>query len=105
MYNACFESGDIPNEWKRARVTPIHKNGDKQALSNYRPISVLSHVMKIFEKALHSQLYPYLTANGLVSPNQSGFRPLHSTSTVLFDVNDYLLHNIEMGHNNGSALP
>ena len=98
MYNACFESGDIPNEWKRARVTPIHKNGDKQALSNYRPISVLSHVMKIFEKALHSQL----TANGLVSPNQSGFRPLHSTCTVLFDVNDYLLHNIEMGHITGA---
>ena len=58
--------------------------------------------MKIFEKALHSQLYPYVTAIGLISPNQSGFRPLHSTSTVLFDVNDYLLHNIEMGHVTGA---
>ena len=40
--------------------------------------------------------------NGLISPHQSGFRPFHSTSTVLCDVNDYLLHNIEMGHITGA---
>lgn len=97
IFNTSLRTGCIPKEWKKARVTPLYKNGSKQEIFNYRPISVLPHIMKILEKAVHSQLYKYFIDNELLSSLQSGFRPLHSTNSVLIDVNEYLLRNIEEG--------
>ena len=59
IFNTSLRTGCIPKDWKRARVTPLFKSGSKQEFSNYRPISVLPHIMKILEKAIHSQLYSF----------------------------------------------
>lgn len=97
IYNLSLKSGSIPTEWKSATVTPIHK-GDKTCdPTNYRPISVLPAVMKIFEKAVHRQLYDHLLQNDILSPCQSGFRQHHSTSTALVDLTDFILKNIDNG--------
>ena len=51
-------------------------------VNNYRPISVLSVIAKVFEKIVFKQFYEYLSHNNLLSQNQSGFRPRHSTLTA-----------------------
>ena len=59
-------NGIYPSDWKLAKVTPIFKNGSKTALNNYRPISVIPAVAKIFEKIIYDQLYNYLIINLLI---------------------------------------
>ena len=85
----------FPNEWKLARVTPIYKKGKKDDMDNYRPISVISVVAKIFEKLIFEQLYEYLNNNNLITASQSGFRSLHSTLTALIEATDKWSINID----------
>ena len=84
----------FPNDWKLARVTPIFKKGKKDDMDNYRLISVISVVAKIFEKLIFEQLYEYLHNNNLTA-SQSGFRSLHSTLTALIEVTDKWSINID----------
>ena len=84
-----------------AKVSPIFKNGFKSDLNNYRPISVIPTVAKIFEKIIYDQLYQYLNENGLLNSGQSGFRSLHSTLTALLETNDNWCVNIDRGLLNG----
>ena len=92
LHTSCF-----PNDWKLAKINPIHKDGDKYDVNNYRPISVLPVLSKIIERAVHDQLYHFLTKNGVLNPCQSGFRRNHSTATTLIDVSDYILNNMNKG--------
>ena len=73
------KSGIYVNDWKWARVTPVYKSEDKSKCENYRPISILSIVSKVFEKEVFRQMYTYLNESNLLSKYQSGFRPQHST--------------------------
>ena len=99
--NLSLSGSTFPDEWKKAKVTPIFKSGDKSDVGNYRPISVLPIVSKIIERAVHDQLYAYLTNANLLSNAQSGFRSNHSTSTTLHDVQDYILNNMDDGYATG----
>ena len=92
LHTSCF-----PNDWKLGKVTPIHKEGDKYDVNNYRPISVLPVLSKIIERAVHDQLYSFLTDNNILNSCQSGFRRNHSTSSSLIDVSDYILQNMNQG--------
>ena len=77
------DTGVVPREWKKAQVVLIFKSGDISSLNNYRPISILPIVSKIIERAVHQQLSEFLDVNQLLHPNQSNFRPKHSTATAL----------------------
>ena len=83
LINNSITTGHVPKGLTKARVIPIYKTGDMSTPGNYRPISVLSVVSKILEKAVHFQLCGFLNKNEILYPNQSGFRPLHSTATAL----------------------
>ena len=83
IFNTSFESSKFPNDWKTARVTPNFKDGCKSDKSNYRPISILPVISRLFEKFVFNQLYHYLDRNGLLSFDQSDFRRLYSTVTCL----------------------
>ena len=61
LLNNCMRSGIFPNELKIARVIPLYKSGDKSDITNYRPISLLPVLSKIFEKLIHSRLTKFLT--------------------------------------------
>ena len=102
--NLSLCTSKFPADWKKAKVTPIFKAGDKTEVGNYRPISVLPIVSKIIERAVHNQLYSYLTSNGLLCDNQSGFRANHSTTTTLLDVEDYILNNMNEGRATGAIF-
>lgn len=78
-----FEQGVVPNQLKKANITPIFKSGDPSIFSNYRPISVLPVFSKIFERLLHSRLLKYLTDKNIITDSQFGFRKKYSTELAL----------------------
>ena len=88
IFNKIISTGIFRTDWKLAKVTPIFKKGRKDDMNNYRPISVISVVAKIFEKLIFEQLYEYLNNNNLISASESGFRTLHSTLTALIEAVD-----------------
>ena len=100
IFDKSIHSGIFPADWKLARVSPIFKKGDKTDRNNYRPISVISAVAKIFEKAIYDQLYEYLNENSLLSSCQSGFRSLHRTLTALIEATNDWSINIDRGNLN-----
>ena len=100
IFNLVISTGIIPKDWKSARVTPIFKADSKVDPANYRPISVLPVIGKLFEKAIFNQVYTYLNDNKLLSKYQSGFRPMHSTLTALIDITDNWYLNIDNGLTN-----
>jgi len=94
IYNLSLESGIVPTDWKTANVVPIFKEGDPSDPGNYRPISLTSQFMKIFEKCVNNELDSYLSENEIYCTEQSGFRKKHSTATALIDVSEHLLWNV-----------
>ena len=101
VFKCCIDAEIFPNEWKIAKVTPLFKKGFKRELGNYRPISVLPLVSKIFEKIIYRQLYDYLQDNSLLNTYQSGFRSMHSTLTALLETTNNWSINIDNGLLNG----
>ena len=97
IFNSSLKSSKFTADWKPAWVTPIFNEGDKSDKSNYRPIPVLPVVSRLFEKLVFNQSYQYLDRNGLLSPNQSGFRRLHSTLTCLLKSTDDWFTGLDSG--------
>ena len=88
ILNLSISKGVYPDSLKIARVSPIFKKGVKSDPSNYRPISVLSLINKVFEKVLHSRLYSYLHKYDKLYEYQFGFREGHSTNHALTEITD-----------------
>ena len=83
IINCSIASSCFPTQWKCAAIKPLHKGGDRAVPSNYRPISILPVSSKLLERHIHLQLSGHLNSNSLLFPFQSGFRPSHSTQTLL----------------------
>ena len=87
IINDCILNCNIPEEWKSAVVTPLYKSkGDKNEINNYRGISVISPVAKIFEKVLATQIIKYLDDYKILCDDQHGFRNSHSCETALHKI-------------------
>ena len=71
-FNCCLECQEVPDRWKESDLIIIHKKGDKKELKNYRPISLLSQVYKIFTKIITKRLERKLDENQ--TREQAGFR-------------------------------
>ena len=97
LVNSSITQSDVPQSWKHSLVHPILKSGDPCDPSNFRPISIVPVIAKIVERAVHQQLYSYLSENHLLSPNQHGFRPRHSTETALTSISDHILSAFDHG--------
>ena len=95
IVNQCLTTGIFPTAFKIAKVKPIYKKGNKSDLNNYRPISLLPTISKIFERVIHTQLYNYLSENKLLCEQQYGFRSQHSTELAAIKLVDYLTHNMD----------
>ena len=79
LFNSCMLSGIFPDELKIAKVIPLYKSGSSNLVFNYRPISILPTLSKIFEKLIHSRIYQFLEENQVIYNCQFGFRQSHST--------------------------
>ena len=83
-YNMALNTGKFPDELKIADVIPVHKKDDWTDKSNYRPISLLPSVSKIFEKLACKQLMSFMQAK--LSKYLCGFRKGYSTQYALFNL-------------------
>ena len=87
IINLSFETGVFPSALKLVKVIPIFKNkGSNQDFNNYRPISLLSNIDKIFEKLAHSRLVSFLYKFNVLYHKQFGFRKKYSTAHTLIIV-------------------
>ena len=97
LINKSLTSSHFPNQLKLAKVFPIFKNGSKSDPSNYRPISILPTISKIFEKHVNKHLLGYLNKYKLIHECQSGFRHKHSCQTALVKLIDQWMYCIDHG--------
>lgn len=89
IFQVLLLLGDVPENWRVARVVPILKKGDKLTISNYRPISITSSCCKLLEHIVSAYLNSYLAENKILSPVQHGFRKEMSTVTQLVTIHDF----------------
>ena len=104
IFNMSLLHGKFPGLLKIAKVTPIHKKGSKSDKSNYRPISILPILTKIFEKHVSDHLKSYLDSNNLLYTNQSGFRSNHSCETALTATADNWISSINSNNYVGTVF-
>ena len=93
IFNYSLKTGIFPSDWKKANVSPIFKKGNRSEVKNYRPISLLSNVSKVFERLVYNQLYTYLVEGNLLTSKNSGFKKKNSAITQLIS----LCHKIYKG--------
>ena len=103
IFNRCILLGVYPSLLKTAKVIPLYKKGQLDERSNYRPISLLMHLNKIFEKVIHQRLYNFLRKFDVLDRNQYGFRKKHSTASAIYDLIENKLKNLD-GNLNICAL-
>ena len=88
LFIKSFVSGKLPAIWKKANITPIFKKGARTLPQNYRPVSLLSVISKLFEKLIRSEMSSHLTAQKLISKDQHGFIERKSCMTNLIETLD-----------------
>ena len=96
LFNLSFETGQTPQEWRDATVTPIHKKGTKSSPTNYRPISLLPVVSKVQERVVYNRLYSHIQQH--LPTHQSGFRQCDGTELQLARINHEISAHRDSGH-------
>ena len=86
ILNLSLDSGVFPQKMKTALVIPVFKKDDNQVCNNYRRISLLSNISKIFEKLIKDTFFKFLEKNKCFFSKQFGFRNKHSTNHALIDL-------------------
>ena len=98
IINQSLVTGIFPNKLKIAKVLPLFKKDDCAVMDNYRPISLLTAISKLFEKVVFSQLYDYFRNNDLFYDSQYGFLKNHSTEFAAMELTDKVLKDIDEKH-------
>ena len=96
IINQMLKSGIFADLLKISKIVPLYKKDDDTNLSNYRPISLLPSISKIFEKVILEQLSTYLDNNNLIYKHQYGFRKHHSTEYAALHIVDYLNYKLDL---------
>jgi hypothetical protein len=86
LFNKIFQSGTFPLEWTRSIIVPLHKKGDHSLPDNYRGISLLSIVSKVYTSVLNNRLKQWSEENNIITDAQEGFRKGRSTTNHIFSL-------------------
>lgn len=90
IINCCIMRSEFPNQWKMANVIALPKVSSPNSPDDFRPISILPCMSKVFEKILESQIQSSIKRSSFISSSQSGFRNFHSTTTALLKIHNDL---------------
>lgn len=88
-------TGIFPDQLKIAKIKPVYKKDNPHIPNNYRPISLLPAVSKLFEKVVFIQVYGYFINNDLLYKSQYGFRTLHSTELAALELTDKIYMQLD----------
>jgi hypothetical protein len=94
LCNRMLFEGVFPERLKYAEIIPIYKKGDKNKVVNYRPISILTSINKIFEKVIYSRLIKHFNENSILSKHQYGFRANLGTENAIFRLISEILSSL-----------
>jgi hypothetical protein len=89
LFNRSLTEGIFPTKWKHSFLVPIFKSGDKQDVTNYRPICIQSSIPKLLEKVILNKISSSIY--NIISPLQHGFMPSRSTQTNLVVYEEYVI--------------
>ena len=92
MFSQSLTHGFIPSSLKRAAINPVFKSCPKTSPSNYRPISLTSTIIKVFERIIRKQVVVFMNRQDHLNNTQHGFRSGHSCLSALLDVFDDPMH-------------
>ena len=98
LFNMTLEDNALPDDWKKAFVSPIFKKGARNLAVNYRPISLTSILCKMMEKLIREVVMDHLIKHSLLSDKQHGFINGRSTTTQLLVYLDICTRSIVDGH-------
>ena len=99
IWRKSLDTGQIPSIYLQQTIVPIFKKGSKSCPENYRPVSLTSHLIKVFERVLRAKIVEYIESNNFLSPDQHGFRSGHSCLTQLLTHFQLILDILETGAN------
>ena len=97
IINQSLNTGIFPDKLKIAKVLPLYKKECNTIFDNYRPISLLPCIYKIFERVAYNQLYDYFDSHRLFYHSQHGFRTKHSTETATLEFIDKIMRHLDNG--------
>jgi hypothetical protein len=92
-----MKEGKIPDDWRRANVTPLFKKGSKFVPGNYRPVSLTSVVCKTMERMVKDALVKHLVKNEVISDSQHSFRSGKLCQTNLLEFMEKMTEWMDMG--------
>ena len=95
IINQSLTTGIFPTSLKIAKVIPLFKKDSHEIVDNYRPVSLLTSLSKVFEKAVYIQLSKYFNSNNLFYNSQYGFREDHSTEHASLELIDKITTDLE----------
>ena len=95
LINQVLNTGQFPDKLNVAKVIPICKKNNPTLFTNYRPISLLPVISKVLERIMNNQLLMYFTNTKLLSDNQYGFRPHHSTEYAAVEIVDRITTQLD----------
>ena len=101
IINLSIRHSKFPTEFKKAKVVPLHKKGDRLSPKNYRPVAILPIFSKLLERAVFLQMIDYFESNNLLHPNHHGFRANHNTTTALLQMYDTWVEAMDRGEATG----
>jgi len=97
IFQQSLHDGIVPEDWRKANITPVFKKGQKYQCSNYRPISLTCVVSKLMEHVVRSSIMNHANMHNILYPLQHGFLARRSCKTQLIDLVNDIANNMQSG--------